>query len=64
MVNAEKVKKLREKRNLTQEEFAEIIGASKAMVAHVERGIRQPSVELLKRIADYFACTVDSLLTA
>ena len=61
-VNGVKIKELREGRDLTTAELADRVGATQAFISHIEVGFKQPSVILLKRIADFFGCTVDSLL--
>lgn len=58
------VKRMREKRGLSQGELAERVGVSQSMIAYIERGFKQPSVTVLKRIAKEFGCTVDELLGA
>jgi len=55
------VKKLREEKNLTQDDLANILGISRQMVSAIERGAN-PSVELLNKLADYFGVSTDSLL--
>ena len=39
-------------RNLTQKELAEITGIGQADISRLENGTRNPSVNLLKRLAD------------
>jgi len=58
-----KIRTLREAQNLTTVEFAEAVGISQCMVSLMERGIKVPGIEAVKRIAEYFGCTVDFLLT-
>ena len=62
MVNSHKIRTLREKENLSAIEFAEKVMSSQAMISFIETGVKQPSVALLKRIADYFGCKVDDLI--
>ena len=57
-----KIKALREKNNLTQTQFAERIGVAKSTVAAYECNSRQPSYEVLVRIAYVFGMHIDSLL--
>ena len=45
---------LRQKNNLTQQAFGEIIGVSKSSVQSYESGRAEPSYETLKKIVDIF----------
>ncbi len=58
----DKIKALRRGRDITQDEFASIIGVSYQSVSRWENGICYPDMELLPAIADFFGVTVDSLL--
>lgn len=62
MVNGKKIRQMRESEELTTGELGEKVFASQSMIVFIENGIKQPGIELLKRIADYFGCTVDELL--
>lgn len=55
-----KLKKLRGKR--TQEEIASKIGVSRARYSHYENGRSEPDMEILQKMADYFAVSTDYLL--
>ena len=57
-----KLKNLRIKKNLTQEEFAKILNVSRPTIGRYESGERFPDQENLIRIADYFNVTLDYLL--
>lgn len=59
---AEKLKKLRGTRNLTQEEFAKEINVTKGAVAMWETGKRTPDLAMIKNIAAYFNVSVDELV--
>ena len=61
-MDGKKITELREEKGLTTYELAEKVFCSQSMIVHIERGIKSPSIELLERIADYFNCTVDSLV--
>lgn len=56
------IKQLRRERNITQEEFSEILGVSFQSVSRWENNTCYPDLELLPTIADFFGITVDSLL--
>lgn len=57
-----KIKALREQNNLTQAQFAEKIGVAKSTVVAYEANSRQPSYEVLVRIAHTFGMHTDSIL--
>lgn len=57
-----KLKEIRAKRNLTQQQVADYIGCSSVVYSRYESGTRQPSIEVLLRLADLFGVTVDILL--
>lgn len=63
-VFGERLKDLRVKRNLTQDEFGLIFDPplAQSTVGTYERGVRQPSLENLVVIANYFNVTTDYLL--
>jgi len=56
-----KFKKLRENAGLTTYQLAEAVGVSQSMIAHMERGVKKPSMEVLARIADELGVTMDAL---
>lgn len=56
------LKMLRLQHGLTQQELAEHLELSPVTISGYELGRREPSIEMLERIADYFDVTVDYLL--
>ena len=58
-----RIRELRQKRGLTQSEFAKIISVSFQAVSSWERGITPPDIENLMNIASYFGVLVDTLLS-
>ena len=56
------LKEIRTKRNITQQAVADYIGCSSVVYSRYERGTRQPSIEMLLKLADLFGVTVDFLL--
>lgn len=56
------LKLFRSKHKLSQREFAKHISSSQQCVSSYERGITEPSIELLLRIAKVFHCTIDDVL--
>jgi len=51
IVNGERVRQAREMAGLTQSDLAENTCVSQAMIAHIEKGLKQPSGELAEAIA-------------
>ena len=62
MFQGDRLKLLREEMNITQEELGVFFGFSDATINRYEKGQRQPSTEMLCKIADYFCVSVDYLL--
>ena len=58
----ERLKTLREDRDLKQKDLAKFIGVSDRTIGMYEQERREPDFEILKKIADYFNVTVDYLL--
>jgi transcriptional regulator with XRE-family HTH domain len=48
----ERLKYLRETRNLTQKDLAQLAGVSQPTIAHIEKNTKDPSVETLNKIAN------------
>lgn len=59
---SERFKELRSCRKLSQQELADKLGTSKSSVNMYERGEREPSLEMLECIADFFNVDMDYLL--
>ena len=57
----ERLKYLRQEAKLSQAEFAKQIGISKSSINMYERGEREPSIETMETIADYFNVDMDYL---
>lgn len=57
-----RIRNLREKNNISREEFAKKIDVSYAALSKYETGKRQPDYETLQKIADYFDVSTDYLL--
>ena len=58
----ERIKDLRNKYKLTQTELAEKVGVTKSTIAAYENDSRQPSYEVLIKMADVFKVSIDALL--
>lgn len=59
---ASNVKEHRAKRGLTQEELALITDVAKSTISDIERGSKNPSVKVAKKLAKVLHCTTDELL--
>ena len=57
-----KLKELRVKKGVTQNEVAIAVGCSKSTYPKYEREEREPDITTLCRLADYFEVTVDYLI--
>lgn len=56
------LRKAREKRGLTQAELAKRVGVTRVTIAYLETGKRQPSMDLLHRLAKALRVPVERLL--
>jgi len=57
-----RLKELREEKNISRSDLAEILGVSTQTIANYENGHREPNFDTLLKIADYFNVTVDYLI--
>ncbi len=57
-----RVKALREKAHLTQEELSEICEVSWRTISNIERGIVIPDLKVLIALSSYFKISLDDLL--
>lgn len=58
----ERMKELRKERNLRQEDIANELGIGITTYCRYELGMREPTVAILVRMADYYDVTTDYLL--
>lgn len=56
------IKRLREEKNVTQDELAEAVNVSRSMIAQIERDGRVPIITLAAEIADYFGVSIEYFL--
>jgi transcriptional regulator with XRE-family HTH domain len=59
----QRIRDLRRKRGLTQEQLAELADLSTPYVSHLERGSKKASLAVLVRLAESLGVTVDRLLS-
>ena len=55
------ITRLRREKDVTQEDFAELLGVSSQSVSRWENGVCYPDMELIPAIANYFGVSVDEL---
>lgn len=56
------IRKLRHEHEWTQEELADRLGVSGAVLSNYERETREPGIDLLIQLADIFNTTIDALV--
>lgn len=60
---AENLKYLRKNAGITQENLAKMVGVDQRTISAWERGVCQPSFEILALLCEIFEETFDSILT-
>lgn len=58
----DKIKELREQKGISQTELANKINVVRSTICQYEKGTREPSYEVLQKLADFFNVSVDYLL--
>jgi len=58
-----RVKDLRESRNLTQQELAEAVGVTRQMISYIEKGEKKPTIVLALKLAAFFGIKVEDLFS-
>jgi transcriptional regulator with XRE-family HTH domain len=58
----QRLKRLREEKELSQQELAKLFSLSQSTIAYYELDKKQPSQKTLQRLAEFFGCTVDYIL--
>lgn len=56
------LKQIRKERNLTQLKVAMDLNISREALSHYENGKREPSIELLIKMSEYFNVSIDFLI--
>lgn len=57
-----RLKRLRDKRGISRATLSECIGLSKTMISKYEREERQPTLDPLKELAEFFDVSIDYLV--
>lgn len=58
----ERLKRLRKENGVSQKEVADYIGVSVSAYSNYEQGIREPSLDVLLKLSNFFDTTCDYLL--
>lgn len=58
----ERLKELRKKSKLNQKQVADVLGLTVSAYGNYELGQREPTIESLCKLADYYGVTVDYLI--
>ena len=56
------LKEIRKKRNLNQQKVAMDLNISREALSHYENGKREPSLDMLNKMSDYFNVSIDYLI--
>lgn len=59
----ERLRRIREHRNMTQEQVAKAAGITKPMIRQVENGYKNMSLPVAVAVAEVLNCTVNDFLT-
>ncbi len=62
IILGKRLKELREERNLTQKQLADMLGINSVTYLHYEKDQREPPLSLLVDIAKFYDVSVDYLL--
>ena len=54
-----KIREFREKRNITQEEIAEVLNTKPQTISRYELGLRKTNQDVLFKLADYFNISIN-----
>lgn len=59
---SKRLHELRKENRISQEELAAAIGTTKSTISKYEHGTIEPTLSVIKKLADYFSVTTDYLL--
>jgi len=59
---SERLKQLRKEKGVKQIEVAQAIGVTLSAYSNYEQGIREPSIDIIKKLCRYFDISADYLL--
>ena len=56
------IQQLRHEKKLSQRVVAQELGISQALLSHYEKGVRQPKLDFVRKIAGYYGVSADDIL--
>ncbi|MBQ5503766.1 MAG: helix-turn-helix transcriptional regulator [Oscillospiraceae bacterium] len=59
---SEALSELRREKNISQRQAAADLGISQALLSHYENGLREPRLEFVARVCDYYGVSADYIL--
>lgn len=59
---SKRLRQMRERRRISRAIMSELCGLSKSMISKYERGEREPKLETLIVLSDFFDCSIDYLV--
>lgn len=62
MAVSERVRDLREQKGISQRQLAEDVGVSQSLINQIERGTKNPSLQVACSIAEALDCKVEDLV--
>ncbi len=62
MTMGKRIMQLREQKQLTQGDLAQILGVTRSALSHYENGRRRPSYDKLRMLAGYFSVSIEYVL--
>lgn len=58
----EKLRQLRQEKGMTLKEVASVLNINLMTYAHYEHGDREPSIDMLRRLCDFYDVSADYLI--
>ena len=59
---SDRIRLLRTAQSLNQKQLAEMVGITQPFLSDIEKGKRNPSIEVLQKLCDALGCSADYLL--
>ena len=56
------IRRLREQSGMSQDELAEILSCTRQTVSNYERGVSEPDIDTIKKIAEIFNCDIKEII--
>lgn len=57
-----KIREIRKAKGLTMKQLGDMVGALESSISFYERGLQQPDLDMLRKIADALSVSTDELL--